>query len=182
MGIVGPGLFLVPILAAAAHIELLEVQRREDLFLLQLNARLNAPVDVVWHILTDYPGLHRLSAAVLESRVLDGGTAAYPLVHTRSHVCVWIFCKDIEHTQRMRRISQDRLEADSVAQSSDFTYGYTRWVLTHDASGTRFELVTELRPAFWVPPLIGPLLVESGLRRTALEALQGLEREALARE
>ncbi len=182
MGIIGPGLFLAPVLAAAAHIELLEVQRREDLFLLQLNAHLSAPVDIVWRTLTDYTELHRLSAAVMESRVLDAGTAANPLVHTRSHVCVWIFCKDIEHTQRMRRISQDRLEADSVTQSSDFTYGYTRWILTPDASGTRFELVTELRPAFWVPPLIGPILVESGLRRTALDALQGLEREALARK
>ncbi len=176
----GPGLCLASFLAMAAHIERLDVQRQGDLFLLRLDARLSASMDIVWQKLTDYPRLHRLSTAVLESRVLDAGTADNPLVYTRSHVCVWIFCKDIEHTQRMRRVTKGHLEADSLSQGSDFSYGYTRWVLTPEGTVTRFQLVTELRPTFWVPPLIGPVLVERGLRGTTLEALQGLEREALA--
>jgi len=176
----GSGLCLASFLATAAHIERLDVERQGDLFLLRLDARLSASMDMVWQTLTDYSRLHRLSAAVLESRVLDAGMADHPLVYTRSHVCVWIFCKDIEHTQRMRRVAMGHLEADSLAHGSDFSYGYTRWVLTPEGTDTRFKLMTELRPAFWVPPLIGPVLVERGLRGTTLDTLQGLEREALA--
>jgi hypothetical protein len=47
--------------------------------------------------------------------------------------------------------------------------------------GTRLELTSELRPAFWVPPLVGPYLVKRGLMSTARDALDGLEREAEAR-
>ena len=65
-----------------------------------------------------------------------------------------------------------------MPEGSDFTYGYTRWVLTPEADGTRFELTTRLVPGFWVPPLLGALLIQRGLRSTALDALQGLEREA----
>jgi len=107
----------------------------------------------------------------------DGSTR----VHTRSRVCVWVFCKTLEHVQRMRQSGPGRLEADSVPQLSDFAYGFTRWELAPEGDGTRFELRAELRPGFWVPPLLGPLLIERGLSSSALQALEGLERESRAR-
>jgi hypothetical protein len=78
----------------------------------------------------------------------------------------------------MRQPAPGRLEADTVPRLSDFSYGFTQWDLAPEGNGTRFELRTELRPAFWVPPLLGPMLIEQGLKNSALEALEGLERES----
>ncbi len=165
----------------AAQIQRLEVTRVDDRFSLVLNAHLQVPPDAVWNTLTDYPNLHRLSESVLQSLELPRDGAGGHLVYTLSHVCVWIFCKDLEHLQRVSEAGSGLLEADSVPEGSDFTYGHTRWVLTPEAGGTRFELTIRLEPDFWVPPLLGPFLIQSGLRSTALDALQGLEREALSR-
>lgn len=176
----GTGLWLAPILALGAQLERLDVERRDDLFLLWLDARLAAPAEVVWRTLNDYPRLHRLSEAVEESRVLEIGDDG-TVVHTRANVCVWIICKEIEHTQHMRQISEYRLEADSIPETSDFSYGFTRWIVADEGQASRLTLYTELRPAFWVPFLIGPLMVKSGLRGSAMDAIEGLEREARSR-
>jgi hypothetical protein len=154
------------------------VGREDDRFSLVLVARVDAAPAAVWATLTDYPNLHRLSEAVLESAEMPPDGAGGHLVHTLSHVCVWIFCKDLEHLQRVMETPPYRLEADSVPDDSDFTHGYTRWEMTPQDGGTRFEFTTRLVPDFWVPPLLGPYLIQQGLRSTALDALQGLEREA----
>lgn len=159
----------------------MDVFRDEDRFSLILDARLDASLDAVWGVLTDYPNLHHLTEAVLHSRELPPDGAGGRLVYTLSHVCVWIFCKDLEHIQRMREAGTGRLEADSVPHGSDFSHGHTSWVLTQEQGGTRFVLATRLVPDFWVPPLLGPLLIQRGLRSTALDTLKGLEREARSR-
>lgn len=173
------GLALVP--AAAAEIGGLEVARRDDLYRLTLDAHVAAPPAAVWAALTDYPNLHRLSSAVRRSDDLGPDAGGHHLVHTLSHVCVFIFCKNLEHLQRMHPRAPDRLWADSVPEGSDFAYGRMQWDLAAEGRGTRFRLEADLRPAFWVPPILGPLLVGQGLRGYALDALEGLEREALAR-
>lgn len=169
---------LAPAWTAAVEIHRLEVARDGGLFQLQLDAHLAAPPEMVWATLTDYPNLHRLSRAVQLSEELGTDPDGSHRVRTLSHVCVWIFCRDLEHVQRFRHSGPRRLEADSVPELSDFAFGFTRWSLLPENGGTRLELTSRLRPAFWVPPLLGPLLIQRGLRSTTLDALRGLEREA----
>jgi hypothetical protein len=154
------------------------VVREGASFQLRLDAHVRAPLAAVWATLTDYPNLHRLSAAVLASEVLGTEADGVTRVRTLSHLCVWIFCRDIVHVLRMRQSAPGVLEADSDPEGSDFAFGVTRWTLAGETGGTRLRLATVLRPSFWVPPLLGPYLVQRGLRHAAADALQGLEREA----
>ena len=172
---------LVPNGAAAAQIERLDVSRDANLFQLTLKAYLDVPSDAVWATLTDYSNLHRLAKAVQLSEVLGSHSDGSQVIRTRSHVCVWIFCRDFEHVQRMYDREPGHLQADSLPEQSDFAYGFTRWLLIPQGEGTRFVLTSELRPDFWVPPVLGPYLIKRGLLNTALEALRGLEREARLR-
>ena len=157
------------------------MSREGNLFQLELVAQLAAPTTAVWATLTDYPNLHRLSPALQLSEVVASSTDGSHRVRTLSHICVWIFCGDLEHLQRMRRSRPPgRLVAQSLPEGSDFDFGLARWILRPEADGTRLHFVARLQPSFWVPPLLGPILVQEGLRNTALEVLQGLEREARA--
>jgi hypothetical protein len=151
------------------------------MFRLRLDAHLAAPLEAVWAVLTDYPNLHRLADAVKVSELVGTEPGGVERVRTLTHVCVWLICKDVEHVLRMRAIRPGVLEADSVPELSNFSFGFTRWRLSSEPMGTRLELTSELRPAFWVPPLLGPYLVKRGLMSTARDALRGLEREAEAR-
>jgi hypothetical protein len=163
---------------SAATLQGLQVDQRENLFRLHLLAHVQAPFGSTWGTLTDYPNLYRLTPAVKLSEVLGQDPDGSTLVRTRSRVCVWIFCKTLQLVQRMRQPALGRLEAVTVPRLSDFAYGHTSWHLAPEGDGTRFELRTELRPVFWVPPLVGPMLIEQGLKDSALQALEGLERES----
>jgi hypothetical protein len=174
-------LLLSALSAAGADIHRLDVERQEGLFRLYLSAHVRAPSAAVWSNLTHYACLHRLSEAVRLSEILGQDGPGNPLLYTRTHLCVWIFCKELEQVQRMRVTGSRRLEAESLPGLSDFEYGYMRWDLAEETAGTRFQLIAELRPAFWVPPVLGPLLIARGLRTYALDALHGLERESLLR-
>jgi hypothetical protein len=165
----------------AAEVLALTVEHRDDFYHLDLDARVAAPPGAVWATLTDYPRLHRLSPAVRSSTDLGQDLQGYHLVHTLSHICVWIFCRDLEQVQRMQPGPGWRLQADHLPERSDFAFGQMRWRLAPEGTGTRFHLSARLRPSFRVPPLLGPLVVRQGLRGYALEALAGVEQTALER-
>jgi carbon monoxide dehydrogenase subunit G len=169
---------LLAVPAGAAQIDELEVHRHDDLYQVRLDAHVAAPQAAVWAALNDYPDLHRLSEAVSSSEDLGPDAAGRHLVHTLSHVCVWILCKDIEQVQRMRPEDGNRLEADTLPEHGDLAYGHMQWDLASEPGGTRLRFTAEVRPGFWVPPLLGPPMVSRGLRSYALDALRGLEREA----
>jgi len=171
-------LLLLATYGQAAEIRHLEVTREQQLYRIHLEARIAAPTRELWTALTDYPNLHRLSPAIKSSQVLGTDPDGGQRVHTLSQVCVWIFCRDLEHVQRFRSPGPRRLEAHSVPELSDFSFGVSHWTLVPQPRGTRLEFSARLQPAFEVPPLLGPLLVQQGLRNTTLEVLQGLEREA----
>jgi hypothetical protein len=172
---------LIPLSSGAADIERLEVSRRGDRFGLSMVAWVDAPRNAVWSALTAYPQLCRLAKAVRRSDLLDSEADGRPLLYTRSRVCIWVFCREFLHVQRMLEYAPKRLEADTVPDLSDFAFGRTLWDLGDAGPRTRFELNAELRPGFWVPPVIGPILVKQGLESSALEALEGLERAARSR-
>jgi hypothetical protein len=162
----------------AAEVQTLTVSHREAVYQVQLEARVAAPPAAVWATLTDFPRLHRLSPALQLSQDLGPDPEGHRLVHTRSHICVWIFCRDLEQVQRMRPGPGWRLQAETLPESGDFRSGRMVWRLAAEGAATRVQFSARLQPAFRVPPLLGPLVVQRGLRGYALEALEGVERAA----
>ena len=66
-----------------------------------------------------------------------------------------------------------------VPKLSDFQHGYARVNIWQEPTGTRVLIRSEVRPDFWIPPIIGPWLIKRKLRSEALETVQNLERVAL---
>ncbi len=159
----------------AAEIQRLHVERQGDLYRLSMSATLDAPPDAVWRTLKRYDCLHRLTEAVQRSETLQWFDAETSLVQTHSRVCVWIFCKHLQHVQYMQVINPGELKAVSLDAFSDFHQGLASWRLLPEGEGTRMLFQSQMEPDFWVPPLIGPLMIEQGMRSTALETLSGLE-------
>lgn len=168
--------------AAAARIESLEVSHHGGDFSVHAVMVLAAPPAAVRAALTDFAHLDRLSPAIIESRVVRD-THDGPLVYTRSRACVAWICRQLRKTELVT-VRDDEISAVAVLTPgdgmSDVTHSVTRWSFTAVADGTRVEWWSELDPAFFVPPLIGPALVKSALKREAEAIASGLERAARA--
>lgn len=139
---------------------------------------IDAPAAAIRAALTDYNHLGRLSPSILASGVVrqtDHGAVVY----TRSHACAGFFCRQLRKTELVT-VNDLEITAVVLPQESNIERGVTRWQFADAPCGTRVTMDIEIDPAFFVPPLIGPPLVKSALKREAESLATGLERAARA--
>ena len=162
--------------AAAAEVLSLEVVHRGPVYELELDARVAIPASTVLALITDYQHLPEINPDLSEVEILRQGPPTR--VRMLSEVCFWLFCYDITHVEDFEPLP-DGLEAVIVPELSEFHSGLVSWHVHAEGEGARVYMHALLEPAFPVPPLIGPLLIRSGLRRMAEKTVTALERRGL---
>lgn len=148
------------------------------------SAMLDAPLAAVRAVVTDYDRLGRLNDSITDSRVLerDGPHALRRLLALRH--CLLLFCFDMRFVEDVRIEDHERLTVVNttvVPAASSFEDGVAEWRL--EAVGparTRMTLRATQTPDFWIPPLIGPLLLERVFVREVRETTDNIERLAAA--
>lgn len=169
--------FWVPA-ATAGTIERLEAEHDDGRYTVSFEVVLDAPRERVWRIMTDYDRLPRVSKIITESRVLKQTDANRHRVGVTLKACVLIFCKTVERTVDIEARPQNEILVAEDPADSDFRYGREHWLIAAEGAQTRLNYTAELVPDFFIPPLIGPLVVKHFLRREI--RLTALEVEALA--
>ncbi len=171
---------------AAADFYSLQVTREGDIYRVAGDVHLAAPPADVYQVLTDYDHLTAISRTIVKSQLrrrLDDGSV---LVYSDSRACVLLFCRHIEQVQHITELApydissllvpdQQDPKQDSLKQST------AHWHLEAEGEGTRMRWDMMLEPAFWVPPLIGPSLVERSLREEGRRSALGVEQAARKR-
>ncbi|MBI5782620.1 MAG: SRPBCC family protein [Gammaproteobacteria bacterium] len=167
-----------PASAAAATIELLETTHDNGRYTVSFEVVLDAARDNVWRIMTDYEHLPRVSKIIVESRVLKQEDANRHRVGVTLEACVLIFCKTVKRTVDIEARPPEEIIVTDDPAFSNFSYAVERWRVAAEGSRTRLNYTAELVPNFFIPPLIGPVVVKYFLRREI--RITALEVEALA--
>lgn len=169
---------LMPAVAAASATGI-SVESARGEYTVRLEASFNAPPEAVWRVITDYDNLSRISPTIRESgRVEHDGDEL--LVDTVTRACYAFFCRTLKHRQQLHETPHTEIVAETVPEASDFSSGVARWKLARTGDGgTRLEYEMKVRPAVFVPPLIGPAFVRRSLERETRALLEGIEREAV---
>lgn len=167
-----------PASSDAATIEVLETTHNQGRYTVTFEVVLDAARDKVWQIMTDYDHLPRVSKIIVESRVLKQEDANRHRVGVTLEACVLIFCKTVKRTVDIQANPQKEILVTEVPDQSDFREGVERWKVAAEGPKTRLNYTAELVPDFFIPPLIGPLVVKYFLRREI--RLTALEVESLA--
>ena len=160
----------------AGEIRKAEVDYSGGAYYLDFDAVINSRFEVVHSIVTDYEHLHELSSAVLESAVLDSSDPGAKRLRFFAQVCLLVFCFNKYLVVDIVEVSRGVFNATVVPQLCDFKAGHGTWHFT--AVGkvrTRVRYTGVQRPAFWIPPVIGPYLIKRKLVREAIETIQQVE-------
>lgn len=168
--------FCVP--AVAATFNSLKVSRDGDIYRLSSDVYLDAPLPQVYRVLTDYNHLTRISRVIQRSRLLARPDAHTALVYVESRACVLFFCHTIKETQRVTESPPADLSAAVIPAQSNVKLAESTWHLQAEGQGTRMQWNLTIEPEFWVPPLIGPALVEGELRTEGEYSARGIEKLA----
>lgn len=157
-----PVLLLLPLPAPAVEITASGVVREDSVYTAHVDARIEAPLALVHAAITDFENLAAVNPSFEQSSVLIR-TAERQRVRTVINVCILIFCKRVVQVQDVRMPDMHTIEATAVPGAGDFRSGQARWVLQAEGDATRLHFSHVFEPDFWVPPLIGPWMIEDKL-------------------
>jgi hypothetical protein len=167
--------------ATAAEVQEVTVSRDGPRYHVDMRARLAVPAARAYAVFSDYRRLPLINPAVRSATVLGSEPDGDTRLATELHLCVAFFCRELKQVQDMRRFREGDalgLSADVLPQDSDLKFGHARWLMRPCGNGTCLDFSAELEPDFWVPPLIGPWLIEHKLRAQAITTSAGIERLA----
>ena len=164
-----------PIWAVAGEILSSDVTLEAGQYAVTVEAVINAPLEVVYHSITDYNNLAAINPSIEESRVLLVMSPDRHRVRSVIKVCILVFCKQVVQVQDVTRIDRRTIEAVTLPGDSDFIYSMARWQLTPVGKATRLHFSQEFIPDFWVPPIIGPWLIQRKLVQEMTETAMYIE-------
>lgn len=159
----------------AAEIRSVEMQRTGKDYRVLAVTWLAADPDFVFSVLLDYDEFHRLSGGISESRWLSETDQDFPLAYTRIDSCVAFFCRRLEKVERVMVSGSLAFSTEILAARSDFERFSAAWQLEPGDGGTVIRYELEMRPGFWVPPLIGPWAIRRKATSSALEIAARIE-------
>jgi Polyketide cyclase / dehydrase and lipid transport len=152
------------------------VRRAGNGYALFVDADIQAPPDQVYRAITDYENLAVINPSIVSS-VLLGRSDGIDRVRTRIQVCILVFCKHVIQVQDLRYPDRNTIEATMVPGAGDFQSGQARWTLGATETGTRLHFAETFVPAFWVPPVIGPWLIQHKLVEEVEVTMRHIEQQ-----
>jgi len=167
--------------ASAGEIQSLQVTRDGARYHVEMEVRLQAPAAAAYSAFATPGNLPRINPAVQRVQVFDQRPDETARIYTEVRVCAMFYCKTLRQMQDMRyapRPDGGDLHAELLPAQSDFSYGRADWHFRPAGAATQMHFSAELEPAFWIPPLLGPWLVERSLREEAQRTAAGIERMA----
>jgi len=164
--------------ATAASLDSVVVSYDDGRYELDADAYLAASREAIFVILTDYDRFGRISSVYKEYGFLDPAPDGTPVVYTRMEGCVLFFCKSMRRVERLESEAPGYIRTVTLPEQSDFKQALSEWQLKAEGDGTRIHYHLEMEPAFWVPPVIGPWLLQRKLQSGGAHAVERIERLA----
>jgi hypothetical protein len=174
-------LALPAVTLSAAEFSSLELVRDGDDYRVLADVFIEAPAEGVFEVLTDYEGFPRLSSVFREGRVVEPIEDGRGVVYLHMKGCVLFFCREVEIVEFLEIEPYRRILAIVDPERSDLHYGRASWTLAPEEGGTLVTYELDMRPQFWIPPVIGPLIIKAALRYRGLRAARRLEALASGR-
>lgn len=168
-------------MAIPADLRAVEVERDDDRYSLRSEAYFAAKPKDVYRVLTDYDLFEQFSSAYVEARNVEGDDEGRPRFFTRMQGCVLLFCRSFVRRGYLLLTPHSEIVAVAEPEGSDFKYSRERWRLRGEGSGTLLIYDSQIKPEFWVPPVIGPYAIKRSLRENSVDAIDRIEALALGR-
>lgn len=165
----------VALTAGAAEMRSVEVERVDGRYIMRSEAHFAASVEAVYMVFANYDLSTEFSGAIVEARNIDAEEGGRPGFYVRNRGCVLFFCTSFERYGYVEREPYKIIRASADPARSDFHVSNESWQFERDGTGTivTYDLVFE--PKFWVPPVIGPYVIQRKLRNDGGDAIERIE-------
>lgn len=159
----------------ASQVERLAVTHSDGEYRLEIVSLLNAPANYAYDVITDYQHAYRLNPSIVEVEVLPVRGEDAVQVRNRSEHWFGPFRFHIDWTGEIRSSDPSRIDVVTIPENSSFESGHAVWKIRPQGDGTLVEYRSSLRPNFFIPPVIGEMIMEYRIREETLAIFQRIE-------
>ena len=152
-----------------------KVDREDGVYTLQSVVWFDADIHSVYHVFLDWDLSEQFSSIVVESRSTGSEETGDLGFYTRNRACIVWFCKSVERIGSIEHEPFRLIKATVDPEQSDFHLSNEVWQFEEEAEGTLIRYQLEMRPKFWIPPVIGPYVLKKKMRDDGVDALDRIE-------
>jgi hypothetical protein len=163
---------------SAGELADLQISETDGIYRVKMDMLVDAPADQVYRVLTDFRHIYRLNRAITESEMLPSDIPGITRVRTLIEDCILLHCVKISRVEEIREGAPGHLYVTTDPHSSDFKSGNTHWRIESAGKRTRVIYESSMEPDFFLPPVVGRLIMKRGLREGIVESFTNLERIA----
>jgi len=157
---------------------LVTVTEADDAYTLRAVAVLDAPLEYVFRVITDYRHADRINPAITSIEILPTARDGVTRVKHRSEHHFGPFSFEIEWVGDMVETGQRRVDITTVPERSSFESGSAVWEIRPDGDRTRVRHESTMRPKFSILPVIGDYLVKKHVEEATRDIFHRIERQA----
>jgi hypothetical protein len=168
-------LLLVPALAGAAELKSVTVESVDGHYIMHSEVWFATDVEQLYEVLLDYDLSPRFSSVVVEARNVAPDEQGRPQFYSRMKTCLLFFCMDFERTGYIEMEANKFITATVDPEVSDFHYSKEAWYFAEEGDGTMLIYDVDIKPKFWVPPIIGPYFLKRKLKSGSANAIDRIE-------
>ncbi len=169
-----------PMTADAATMRDIHVDHVNGSFILRSEVWFDASIEQIYGVLADWDLSTQFSSVIVEARNLEPDAEGRPRYYCRNEFCLLFFCMDVVRSGHLEQKPLEYIHATADPEISDFHVALESWLFSEEDGGTVVIYLVELKPKFWIPPLIGPYIIERKMRKGGGDAIHRIE--AVAKE
>ncbi len=169
-----------PMTAEAATMRNIRVDRVEGIYIMRSEVWFDARIEQIYGVLADWDLSTRYSSVIVESRNLEPDAQGRPRYYCRNKICLLFFCMNFERSGHVEQKPLEYIYATAHPEISDFHVATESWLFSEEDGGTVVVYLVELKPKFWIPPVIGPYIIKRKMRKDGGDAIHRIE--AVAKE
>ena len=176
------GLLFSSMIVSSASLKKSSIEYKDKRFLYSFEAQINARHDRVLDKLHNFEQWDRLNRNISKSKVLETlprNKIKRLLTLTQ---CIFTFCFNLKFVEIVT-LSKDRLEMNIVAGEGNFSAGRAIWETVSEGTyKTLIRVNATLSPDFWIPPVVGPLVLEKVFLKQIKKTIETIETLAKSRK
>lgn len=180
--IVTLGLLISSMASSSAYLKKSSIEYRDKKFLYSFEAQINAHHERVLGKLHNFEQWDKLNDNISKSKVLEtlpGKKIKRLLTLTQ---CIFTFCFNLKFVEVVT-FSKDKLEMNIIPGEGNFSAGQAIWeTVPEGADKTLIRVSATLTPDFWIPPVIGPLVLERVFLKQISKTIKTIETLARSRK
>jgi hypothetical protein len=178
----GTSFILVSFVARGAELRDINIELEDERYHLTSETYLDVAPDSLYRVLSNFELFEKFTSAIVESKNTGPDEMGRPGFYARMEGCVLLFCKSFIRNGHVLLSPGVEIVAVANPEHSDFIFSRESWKLIPEGDGTVMIYDFELEPAFWVPPVIGPIYIQHALRGGAERAVDRIEALAFSEQ